>query len=263
MAEAKTVATNKFGWVDLSSSDPAAARAFYSKLFGWDAEVIDDRAAGGYGMFKLGGKEVGGVGPLQNPQQPTAWTAYVLVADADAAATKAKAAGGTVLAEPFDVLEEGRMAILADPGGAVFGLWQPKKHTGWEVERVPNSVCWVENDSRNIDAARRFYTDVFGWVAKDSGLPGPGAYTEFQLDGESFAGGMAMPEMVPAEMPSFWITYFAVAEADGVAARAKELGGSVITEPQDIPEIGRFAVIHDPQGAHFGILQPAPQMTGA
>src|SRR5438132_1030391 len=199
MAEAKTVATNKFGWVDLSSSDPAAARAFYSKLFGWDAEVIDDPAAGGYGMFKLGGKEVGGVGPLQNPQQPTAWTAYVLVADADAAATKAKAAGGTVLAEPFDVLEEGRMAILADPGGAVFGLWQPKKHTGWEVERVPNSVCWVENDSRNIDAARRFYTDVFGWVAKDSGLPGPGACTEVCSLGSSLDVG-AQLRVVESEL---------------------------------------------------------------
>jgi predicted enzyme related to lactoylglutathione lyase len=181
----------------------------------------------------------------------------VLVSDADAVAAKAKAAGGNVIAEPFDVLNAGRMAILADPSGAVFGLWQPKEHTGWEVNGVPGSVCWVELDSRNIDAARRFYTDVFGWTAKDS--PGPIAYTEFQLDGPSFAGGMAMPEMVPTDLPSFWQTYFAVTDADGVAARAKELGGSVVMEPQDIPDIGRYAILHDPQGAFFGILQPAPQ----
>ena len=260
MAEAKTITMNKPGWVDLSSSDAAGAREFYSKLFGWKADVITDPAAGGYAMFKLDGKEVAGVGPVQSPQQPSAWTMYVLVPDADAAATKAKASGGTVIAEPFDVLKAGRMALLADPSGAIFGVWQPKEHAGWEVDGVPGSVCWVELDSRNIDAARRFYTDVFGWMAKDSSVPGAPAYTEFQLDGgTSFAGGMAMPEMVPAATPSFWMTYFAVTDADGVAARAKELGGSATTEPQDIPEVGRFAVIQDPQGAHFGILQPAPR----
>lgn len=263
MAEAKTIAMNKPGWADLSSSDAAGARDFYSKLFGWQADVVEDPAAGGYGMFKLEGKEVAGVGPVMNPGQPSAWMMYILVSDADAAAAKAKAAGGAVHAEPFDVLQAGRMAVVADPSGAFFGLWQPKEHTGWEVDGVPGAVCWLELNSRNIDAAKGFYQDVFGWDPKLSEMPGNTTYTEFQLNGQSFAGGSPMPEMVPAEMPSFWQTYFAVTDADGVASRAKQLGGTVIVEPQDIPGVGRFAVLHDPQGAYFGILQPSPQMSGA
>ena len=100
---------------------------------------------------------------------------------------------------------------------------------------------------------------MFGWDPKVSALPGPGVYTEFQLNGQSHAGGMATPEMVPADVPSYWLTYLAVSDADGTTARAKQLGGSVVVEPQDIPEVGRFAVLHDQQGAFFGILQPLPR----
>src|ERR1700682_724473 len=129
MADTATVTKNAPGWVDLTASDAKAARMYYGTLFGGDTEVFDDPAAGGYGMFRLAGKDVGGVGPTQpGDPSPPHWTMYVLVDDADAIAAKAKEAGGTVFMEPFDVLEEGRMAIIADPSGAAFGLWQAKNH---------------------------------------------------------------------------------------------------------------------------------------
>jgi len=260
MAQAKTVITNKPGWLDLSSADPAASRDFYSKLFGWSAEVIPDPDAGGYGMFKLDGKEVGGVGPRQSDQQPTAWTIYILVDDADATADRAKKAGGTVIAPPFDVMQAGRMAIIADPSGAAFGIWQPSEHAGWEVEGVPGAVCWVELTSRNFDAAKQFYVDVFGWQAKTADVSSEEmVYWQFSFDGgNGFAGGMQAPATMPAEVPSYWQPYIAVTDTDAVTARAKQLGATAIVEPADIPNVGRFAIVQDPLGAVFGVLQPLP-----
>ena len=266
MAEAKTVVMNKPGWADLSSADAAASRDFYAKLFGWAAEVVPDPSAGGYGMFKLDGKEVAGVGPLQNEQQPTAWTMYVLVEDADATAKRVTEAGGQVFAPPFDVMQAGRMAIVADPSGAVFGLWQPGEHKGWEVEGATGSVCWVELTSRSFDAAKQFYADVFGWIPKKMTVDDPSftpivEYTTFSLtDGDNgFAGGMQTPPMVPAEVPSYWQPYIAVDSVDATTAKAKELGAKTLVEPEDIPGTGRFSIIQDPQGAVFGLLQPLPR----
>ena len=261
MAEARTVVMNKPGWVDLSSADAAASRDFYSKLFGWTADVMPDPQSGGYGMFKVDGKEVAGVGPRQSEQQPTAWTMYVIVEDADATAKRVTEAGGQVYAPPFDVMDAGRMAIVADPSGAVFGLWQPGSHKGWEVEGVTGSVCWMELTSRNFDAAKRFYGDVFGWLAKPVPMSAEMEYTLFSFDPNDmgFAGGMPTPPMVPAEVPSYWQPYFAVTDADASAAKAKELGATALVEPADIPQTGRFAVLQDPLGAVFGILQPLPQ----
>ena len=261
MAEAKTITMNKPGWLDLASADAAASRDFYSKLFGWSAEVSDDPQYGGYGMFKLNGKEVGGVGPRQSEQQPTAWTVYVIVESADATAEKATQAGGKVFAPPFDVGPQGRMAIITDPSGAFFGIWQPGEHKGWEVEGVTGSVCWVELTSRNFDAARRFYTDVFGWTATKSEVSTPDIeYWTFSLgEGQSFAGGLQAPPQMPAEVPSYWQPYIAVDDADATAAKARDLGGSIMVEPADIPQTGRFSIIGDPHGGVFGILQPLPQ----
>ena len=263
MAEAKTIIANKPGWADLSSADAAASRDFYSRLFGWQADVSPDPQAGGYAMFKHDGKEVAGVGPRQSDQQPTAWTIYITVDDADATAQKAAAAGGTVIAPPFDVMDAGRMAIIADPSGAVFGIWQAGTHAGWEVEGVAGTVCWVELTSHNFDAAKKFYTDVFGWVATRAEMSTPDmVYTTFSFnpDDNGFAGGMQAPEGMPAAAPSYWQPYIATTDVDGVAAKAKELGATAIVEPADIPTVGRFAIIKDPQGAIFGLLQPLPQM---
>ena len=262
MAEAKTATLNKPGWVDLSSTDAAGSREFYSKLFGWSVDIAEDPQYGGYGMFKVNGKEVGGVGSVQNPQQPTAWTVYILVDSADDAAQRATQAGGQVIAPPFDVGDQGRMAIIADPSGAMVGVWQGGAHAGWEAYGITGAVCWTELTSRNFEAARKFYADVFGWEPTKSELTTPDMeYWTFTLnDGEqSFAGGMATPPQVPAEVPSYWQPYFAVDNADETAKRATELGAHLLVEPADIPQTGRFAIIHDPQGGVFGILQPLPR----
>lgn len=258
MAETATVAIGQPGWADLGSSDPAAARAFYAGVFGWKANVSDDPAAGGYGMFTLDGKEVAGTGPLMNEQQPTAWTVYVLVEDADATAAKVKAAGGTVFAEPFDVMDAGRMAIVADPSGGVLGIWQPGSHRGFELRGASGSFCWAELNSKDITTDRAFYASVFGWEPTTTPMPGM-EYTEFKLNGESIAGGTPMAAQTPAGTPSHWLVYFAVDDVDATVAKLTSLGGGVHHPPTDIPEIGRFAVAHDPQGGVFALLQPNPR----
>jgi uncharacterized protein len=253
MTETAT-ATNTPFWIDLSSADPEASRRHYAQLFGWTADVIAAPVAGGYGIFKLAGKEVAGVGPLQNPSQPTTWTMYVVVEDADATAQKAKAAGGAVLAEPFDVPDAGRMAIIADPAGAVTGIWQAGSHAGgWAVQDVPGSVGWVELNTRGFDATKPFYQSVFGWAPVQSEMPGP-EYTEFQVNGTSVAGGWEMPEGVEGDVPSHWLIYFHVDDADAVTRRNRELGGTTLMEPTDIAP-GRFSVLRDPQGAAFAVIK--------
>ena len=258
MAESTTVTLNKPGWIDLSSSDAAESRAFYSSLFGWTADVVPDPAAGGYAMFKLDGKEVGGVGTLQNESAPTAWTIYIQVADADTTANSIRAAGGTVLLEPFDVMGAGRMAIVADPSGAAFGLWQAGDHKGWEIEGVPGSVCWVELVSRDMDAAKRFYHDVFGWTHKSDTDVDPGVpYTTFGLEGmPDFAGGYPMVPSETRAEPSYWQPYFAVTDVDAVTKAAAAREATVLVGPLEADNIGRWSILQDPLGAVFGVLQP-------
>ena len=257
MAETRTQTMNKPGWLDLSSKDSAASREFYSQLFGWTAEVVSDPAAGGYGMFRVDGKEVGGVGPTQSEQQPTGWTMHILVEDADDAVRRAREAGATVLAEPSDVMGEGRMAMLADPSAAVFGVWQPMRHGGWEMEGAPGSVCWLELQSRDLKAAADFYEAVFGWEPTKLELPGQG-YTTFALHrgGDAFAGGMSVPDVAPRSTPSFWQPYIGVTDTDSAVERAARLGATVVAPPQDAANVGRWAVLQDPQGAMFGVLTP-------
>jgi predicted enzyme related to lactoylglutathione lyase len=252
MADTATVAIGEPGWIDLGSPDPAASRSFYAELFGWTADVVPDPQAGGYAMFKLGDKEVAGVGPLMSEQQPPAWMVYVLVEDAAVIAGKVKEAGGAVIAEPFDVMGAGTMGIISDPSGAVIGLWQPGTHHGFELKAVPGSYSWVELNSRDLPAGKQFYRSVFGWSAEEA----PGMeYTQFKLGDDLIAGGMAAGPDTPANAPANWLVYFAVADTDATVAKLTELGGGVFHSPEDIPGVGRFAVVHDPQGAVFGLLQ--------
>ena len=253
MAETATVAINTPGWVDYSGKDAAGARDFYSKLFGWQTHVFDDPQAGGYGMFTLDGKQVGGVGPTQSPQQPSAWLGYILVDDAKAIAGKVRAAGGSVIVEPMDVMGTGYFAVIADPSGAALGLWQPGTMAGFEVSGKAGTYAWLELNSRDIEKAKVFYTEVFGWTEHTTESPDM-TYTEFHLGDDSIAGGMAMAERVPAEVPSHWLVYFAVDDVDATTQRAKGLGASTVVEPMDFPG-GRFSIFTDPQGAVVGLLK--------
>jgi predicted enzyme related to lactoylglutathione lyase len=253
MPDAKTFVANAPAWVDLSSQDAAASRDFYSRLFGWKVEIAGPEA-GGYALAKVGGKDVAGIGPAQDPNAPTAWSLYIGTRDADALAKKVEAAGGKVIVPPFDVLKSGRMAVFQDPSGAFISAWQPNEMYGAEVIGQPNSYAWAELNSRLFDAAKGFYSKVFGWTQKVSPMgEGQGDYTEFQLDGQSIAGGMDMNPMVPAEVPSYWMVYFGSDDVDKTHRKAVELGGKEMLGPQDFPG-GRFSIVMDPQGAAFGLL---------
>lgn len=256
MVDAVAAATNKPAWVDLSSSDPAASREFYSKLFGWQVEVDPDPQYGGYALARIGGRDVAGIGPKMMPEAPTAWMAYIGTDDADALADRVKAAGGNVIAPPMEVGDQGRMAVFQDPSGAFISAWQRKAMGGFSTDS-PNTFGWAELNARGLDKAVAFYAAVFGWVSKTSEMgEGQPPYTEFLLRGESIAGAMEMNPMVPAQVPSYWMVYFEVSDVDGSFRKATEAGAQEMLAPQDFPG-GRFAILTDPQGAVFGLLHTA------
>jgi predicted enzyme related to lactoylglutathione lyase len=253
MPETVAVVPSKPVWIELSSSDPTASRAFYSRLFGWNVEVSPDPTYGGYALARIGGKDVAGIGPTQSPEAPTAWMIYIGTQDAERLAQQVKAAGGTVVVGPFDVGDQGRMAVFQDPSGAFISTWQPSSMGGFGTSG-PNTFGWAELNSRGIEQAIPFYGRVFGWAHATNEM-GEGAppYTEFQLEGESIAGGMEMNPMVPAQVPSYWMVYFAVDDVDGSFQRAIDAGGQEMLGPRDFPG-GRLAIVADPQGAAFGLL---------
>jgi predicted enzyme related to lactoylglutathione lyase len=244
-------------WVDISSPDMEKTKAFYSGLFGWDAQTIPDPQAGGYTMFFLDGKMVAAAGPTMSADQHPAWSTYVCTTDADATVQAATQAGGQVVAGPMDVMGQGRMAVMSDPTGAFVSIWQPQLHTGAEVVNDPGSFCWNELYTRDMPAAREFYRKVFGWGTEDSQFDG-GAYTVFQVDGKPIAGGLDMSGFLPDSVPPHWLVYFTVADAEATANKVKELGGTVIDGPKDSP-MGPLAVIQDPVGAAFAIIQAASE----
>jgi predicted enzyme related to lactoylglutathione lyase len=236
------------GWVDLSSSDLEASKTFYGGLLGWQVESNPDPQYGGYTMFLKDGKMVAGAGPLMMDGQPVAWTVYVIVDDAEATAASVTAAGGSVLVAPMVVPEQGTMAIFMDPTGAAFGVWQPAKMAGAELLGGVGSLAWSQLTTRDVEAAKRFYTAVFGWEPDD----GTG-YVHWHLDGEAIGGMMAMGDMFPPEVPAHWAVYFGVDDCDAAVAQAQQDGASVIVAPTDVGK-RRHAGLVDPQGAQFFVV---------
>ena len=255
MPEITEYAPGTPSWIDLGSPDIEGSKAFYTALFGWEA-ADQGPDAGGYQMFTLQGKPVAGLGPAQNPGPPY-WTTYVTVADADATAAVVRDAGGTALLEPMDVLDAGRMAVFADPTGVPFSIWQAGAHIGSGLVNEVGAFCWNELNSRDTATAAAFYGAVFGWEAKSSDMPGMD-YTEFLLDGKSIAGMIDMKGRVPDEIPPHWLAYVGVADVEATTAQATELGGTVLVPPTEIPNMGRFAVVGDPQGAFLGTFEFGP-----
>lgn len=272
-------------WIDCGEPDPVAAAEFYGALFGWQMEEwMPTDAPGHYVMASLAGKEVAAVGSLPaDLPQVAAWNTYVRVESADDAAARIRAAGGTVLIEPFDVFEAGRMAFAADPAGATFAVWQPNLMIGARIVNEPGSWNWSDLRTNDPDGARVFYAAVFGWEAIDLDAgpgttatmwrrPGYGDFLEASVDPEIRGrqeGGGAPPGfedaigwLVPLEQSTtpdaapHWHVTFAVDDADATAAKATELGGRVIVPPFDAPWSTaaytiRITVIGDPQGATF------------
>jgi predicted enzyme related to lactoylglutathione lyase len=242
-------------WIDLGTPDQDAAAEFYGALFGWSVEADENaEQTGGYRVAMLRDKAIGGVMKLMQEGQPPAWSTYICVEDADAAVAKAREAGGAVAVEPMDVLDYGRMAFLADPTGAVFGVWQPGKNIGAGLVNEPGALSWNELNTRDPEAAKAFYGAVFGWDFEDNEMGEMGTYTTLKL-GEDMVGGMLnMAERgVPEQIPAHWQVYFAVEDTDATIEQAKQRGGNVMVEPIDIPA-GRFAILTDPHGASFAVI---------
>ena len=256
MSERTEYAPGTPSWIDLSTTDRAAAKDFYNGLFGWSYEDMDAGPGATYTMASKKDHTVAGMADLMKEQAeqgiPPHWQSYVTVADVDATAAAAEKAGGTVFAPPFDVLDAGRMAVIADPTGAVFAVWQAKNHIGAGLVNEHGTLTWNELLSPDVPKAAKFYKAVFGWDSETNEGQGM-TYTEFKLDGESIAGGMAPPM---EGIPPVWGIYFAVDDADATIAEATKRGATVINGPIDIP-IGRFAVLMDPQGAVFSVMKMA------
>jgi predicted enzyme related to lactoylglutathione lyase len=241
-------------WVDLASPDLAASKAFYGTLFGWAAETSPDPAAGGYTMFTLRGKQVAGLGPIMGEGQPSAWSTYIAVDDADKTTEAVLGAGGQVIVPPMDVLDAGRMAVFLDNAGAAISIWQPGTTIGAQLANEPGAFAWNELNTRDVAAGSAFYPAVFGWSVRKSDENTGMEYFEFQRDGASIAGMMPMPEQVPAEVPPHWVTYFAVTDADAAVATTQKLGGALLVGPIDLP-FGRFAVLSGPHREVFAVIK--------
>ncbi|MCI2422772.1 VOC family protein [Saccharopolyspora sp. K220] len=241
-------------WVDMGSPDMAASKNFYSQLLGWDYEDAGPES-GGYQLATVRGKRVAGMGPQFQEGVPTVWTTYLAVADADATARSVRDAGGRVFLEPMDVLDQGRMAVFADPTGAVVAAWQPVRMPGSGLVNEPGAVCWNELDTRDPEGAKAFYGKVFGWSTSEVPMA-EAPYSMWHLgDVEQPIGGMMkMGKNWPAEVPPHWMVCFAVHDADTAVEIVRELGGAVFYGPEDIGP-GRFAVVADPHGAAFGVLK--------
>jgi len=254
MATITQHAPGTFCWPELATTDQARAKEFYARLFGWS---FDDSPSGEgqvYTMLKLGERPVGALFQMGKEQQdkPPHWASYVAVTSADETAATAKQLGGKLMMEPFDVMDVGRMAVIQDPQGAVVAVWQAKKHTGAGVLDEPGALCWTELMTSDTASAARFYTGLFGWTSEAKPM-GPTTYTVFKR-GEKSAGGMMgiSPEMGP--VPPHWLAYFAVGDCDESVAEAIMLGGQVMVPPTDVPGVGRYAILTDPQGAAFAVI---------
>ncbi len=247
-------------WVDLMSPDVDGSKAFYTGVFGWNAEdQHDDEGNRIYVLFSLDGKTVAGLGGQMGEMEgmPPIWNNYVCCDDIDAVVGKVEAAGGSVMMPPMEVMDAGHMAIIADPTGAAISLWKPGNHIGAEICNEPNTWSWTELMSRDVDTARAFYEQVLGWEVIGQDMGPMGTYWVVR-GGENggWAGMMTMPPDVPEMVPNHWATYFAVEDVAATLAKINEHGGQTVQEPFAIPGVGTMAVVHDPAGGNFSVMQP-------
>jgi predicted enzyme related to lactoylglutathione lyase len=252
MPERTSHAPGTISWADLATSDQAAAKEFYGRLFGWDYEDMPAGEGVVYSMAKLGGRSAAAISPQQADEAaqgiPPHWNVYVTVEDVDTSAGKVGEAGGNLLAPPFDVFDAGRMAVIADPTGAALCLWQAGTSIGAEVVNEPGALTWADTATTDATAAQAFYTSLFGWRF-DAMSEEPPYWVIW--NGERTNGGMTVP---PPGVPPNWFPYFAVADVEAAMGAAQEAGGQPFVGPIDVPNGGRFALIQDPQGAPFAVL---------
>ncbi|NJN96999.1 MAG: VOC family protein [Anaerolineales bacterium] len=255
MTEMTAYTPGTFCWIDLNTSDAAAAKKFYSELMGWQMVDLPMGPDMTYTMFQVDGKDVAGMSQQGPDEQgiPPHWNSYVSVANVEEIATRAKSLGGTVLAEPFDVMDSGRMVVIQDPTGAVVAGWQPQQHIGARLVNEPGALCWNELATRDSQNSSDFYTQLFGWTAQTQPM-GETNYTVFN-NGDNMNAGMIEMTAEWGDIPPHWMVYLTVTDCDASAEKVTALGGKVLVPPTDIPNMGRFAVVQDPQGAVFSFIK--------
>jgi uncharacterized protein len=249
-----------FCWIELATPDQPATKKFYSELFGWSIGEFPMGPNDFYTTSKIDRRDVAAAYRLPSEQQargvPAHWNLYVAVENANTATDLASRLGAKVIAQPFDVYDVGRMAVLQDPTGAMFSLWQAKRHTGFGIKGVPGSFCVADLSTSDQDSACRFYEQLFGWrTGKEDEDSSHNYYHLFNHD--EFIGGILPPAFRNPGAPPHWQIYFLVCDCDEVATKAKSLGAKLYMPPMLIEDIGRMAVLADPQGAAFAIFETA------
>ncbi|WNF30594.1 VOC family protein [Streptomyces sp. C11-1] len=251
-------------WVDLGTPDLDGAAAFYRDLFGWGL-IPGGPEVGGYGMFTLDDRYVGGVMTVSEDEAPSAWSVSFQSPDVDATAAAITKAGGSAAFEVMDVLDYGRMGGFTDPAGAYFGVWQPKEHRGFGVVQEPGSFLWAELYTPDVPAAATFFNRVLGWRTDEMKVEGTDyTYTTVHpasAGPEASFGGLVRMGDVPSEAArgSHWLPYFDVADVDAVVAEAKRLGGTETLAAMEVPGVGKLANVADPYGAVFAVMKPEPR----
>jgi predicted enzyme related to lactoylglutathione lyase len=252
MGERTKYTPGTFSWADVATTDQAAAKEFYSELFGWEAEDMPAGEGVVYSMMRLNGQYVAAISPQQQQQRdagvPPTWNSYITVDSADAAAEKAGQLGATVHAPPFDVLEAGRMAVIQDPQGAFFMVWEPRQHIGAGLVNAPGALSWNELSSPDVDASAAFYGGLFGWDADEF----EGTGQRYLVVKNAGRGNGGIRELGDQPAPPHWLPYFGIDDIERGLAKVTELGGSTLAGPIDIG-IAKIGIVQDPQGATFAI----------
>jgi hypothetical protein len=248
-----------FCWLELHTTDHNAAKSFYDALFGWAPEDMPMGPNDFYTIFKLQGRDAAAGCTLRPDQRsqgvPPHWMIYITVENTDAAAAKAQQLGGTILAPAFDVFDAGRMAVVQDPTGATFCLWQANKNTGIGIAHVHGTLCWADLSTPDPKSASDFYSGLFGWqLIRDE--KDPSGYLHIK-NGEHFIGGIPPAASRQPGVPPHWLAYLQVDDVDATANQAKQMGASLYCPPMSMEGVGRMSVIADPQGAVFAIFKSA------
>jgi predicted enzyme related to lactoylglutathione lyase len=261
MAHIDNHPAGNFCWIELATTDQSAAKTFYGQLFGWDVQDAPMGPDAYYSIFKLDGRDVAAGCTMFEEQKaqgvPPHWSIYISTPDADQTVKRVGELGGSVLAPAFDVFDMGRMAILLDPTGAVFRIWQPRRLKGLGITSTEGALCWADLSTPDPDRAKTFYGDLFGWKVA-VGENDSSGYLHIVNDREMI-GGIPPTAHRDPKIPPHWLIYFQVADCKASAAKAKELGATYRLPPMFMERVGTIAVLADPQGATFALFQPLPR----
>ena len=258
-------APGSFCWFELSTTNQAQAKTFYSSLFGWQADDMPIGPNEVYTIFKVDGRDAAAACTLRPDQRahgvPPSWLLYLSVENVDASTKRAAAAGGHVLTPPFDVMESGRMSVVADPTGGTFAMWEPRNHHGTGIVHANGTGAWADLNTSDPVRASQFYEALFHWkiVAGKSMAPaGPSDYGHI-MNGDEFIGGIPPVSSLPTGTPPHWLIYFAVPDCEAIAAKAQSAGGAILMPPMTMAKVRKFAVLADPQRAAFAVVEPGEE----